>query len=72
MSYRTYSTYIQTSNQAIRNQKPNKKGTNKPKTKKTTQKLKIYEKISKKYVQKRYMTPPTHPPKYHNVLIGAE
>jgi len=52
-----YFTYIQTSNQAIRDQKK-KKGTNNPKTKKTIQKLINLWKFSQKYEQKGYMIPP--------------
>ena len=41
MPYQAYSTYMQTSNQAFRDQKPIKQAQTTPKTKKTIQKLKM-------------------------------
>jgi len=52
--YHAHSTYIQTSNRAIKDQKPITKGTNKPETKKNDTKI---EKFAQKHVQKGYMTP---------------
>ena len=44
-TYHAYSTYMQTSKQAFRDQKPIKKEQKTPKTKKTTQKLKIFHNL---------------------------
>ena len=67
--YHAYSTYIQTSNQAIRDKKPIKKVQAVPKLRKLYKTWKICENFSQKYVQKGYMTSPT--PKSHHVLIGS-
>jgi len=64
--YHAYSAYIQTSNQATRDQKPLKKVQTTSKPRKIIQKLKNFH---KKYAQKGYMTPPT--PKSHSALIRA-
>jgi len=58
--YHAQSTYMETSNQAIRDQKPIKKGTNNPETKKNYTKIKKnFSKIFIKICARRYMTPPT-------------
>ena len=64
--YHAYSTYIQTSNQAIRGQKPIKKEQTTPKPRKLYKKMKIFHKnMCKKGIR-------LPPPKSHNVLIGSQ
>jgi len=58
---------MQTSNQAIGDQKTNKKGHKQPRNQ---EKLYKIEKFSQKHEQKGYMTPTT--PKSHIVLIGSQ
>jgi len=71
--YHTYSTYIQASNQAIRNQKPSQKGTNIPKAKKNLYEINELHKNRKntKICAKGYMTS-TPTSKSHNVLIRSQ
>ena len=67
LSYYAYSTYIQVSNQAIRDQKPIKKAQKSSKPRETIQQLKKFHK-NKKYAQKGIRLP-TPTPKSHNDLI---
>jgi len=65
--YHAHLTYIQATIQAIRDQKPIKKGTKIPRAKKKIQKLKKFHKIR----TKKYMT--SHPtPKSYNDVIGSQ
>jgi len=72
--YHAHSTYIQINNQAIGDQKPIKKGTDNPETKKSyTKHGKFSQNLTKNMCKKGIWLPPpnTHTPKSHNVLIGS-
>ena len=68
MLYHAYSTYLQTSNQVFRDQKPIKKAQTTPKP------IKLYKngKIFTKIWAKRVYDSPSPTPKCHNVLIGSQ